>query len=255
MLLRQWLCLQWSVSPRHLCWCLFSDQMWSQCQMWKSPTFRTVYMPLWIHRKSSNCMLKMWVQNKFTFWLLLHVTYLLISFDTVGSPIVPGVTVGCDIDGDCPDYTACRNRKCINPCVVDRPCAPSANCRVVKHSPICTCPNGYIGTPQTKCSLRECGKTKFLMPYLLSSSFFVHSISYLACFDFSAPQPECTSDPECPLSLACINQECKDPCFKHVCGINADCKVKRHRPICFCLPGFVGNPNQICEERKLSTPC
>ena len=86
--------------------------------------------------------------------------------------------------------------------------------------------------------------------YRVAPSFFVHSISYLACFHFSAPQPECTSDPECPLSLACINQECKDPCFKHVCGINADCKVKRHRPICFCLPGFVGNPNQICEERK-----
>lgn len=67
----------------------------------------------------------------------------------------------------------------------------------------------------------------------------------------SAPQPECTRNEECPLTLACINQECKDPCFKHVCGINADCKVKRHRPICFCLPGFVGNPDQICEERKI----
>ena len=189
MLLRQWLCLQWSVSPRHLCWCLFSDQMWSQCQMWKSPTFRTVYMPLWIHRKSSNCMLKMWVWNIFTFWLLLHVTYLLISFDTVGSPIVPGVTVGCDIDDDCPDYTACRNRKCINPCVVDKPCAPSANCRVVKHSPICTCPNGYIGTPQTKCSLREFWKTKSLMQYLQSSSFFFCTFYLIPCmfWFFSSP--------------------------------------------------------------------
>ena len=97
----------------------------------------------------------------------LLVSYLLFSnqdlflFTTwffsllVGSPLVPGVAVGCDADDDCPDYTSCRNRRCINPCAVDKPCAPTANCRVVNHNSVCTCPNGYIGTPQTKCTLCE----------------------------------------------------------------------------------------------------
>ena len=176
-----------------------------------------------------------------TFYLFTHL---------VGSPLVPGIIVGCDANDDCPEYTSCRNRKCINPCAVDKPCAPTANCRVVDHNPVCTCPNGYIGTPQTKCTLRE----SWIRPwrYYFEIGIVHWSWNWFSWYFsiFSAPQPECTRNEECPLTLACINQECKDPCFKHVCGINADCKVKRHRPICFCLPGFVGNPDQICEERK-----
>ena len=65
-----------------------------------------------------------------------------------------------------------------------------------------------------------------------------------------APKPECTIDPECPTQLACINEKCKNPCYSHTCGRNAECTVKNHRPICVCLAGFVGNPQTICEERK-----
>ena len=67
---------------------------------------------------------------------------------------------------------------------------------------------------------------------------------------FLAPKPECVSDPECPTQLACINEKCKNPCYSHTCGRNAECTVKNHRPICVCLVGFVGNPQTICEERK-----
>ena len=67
---------------------------------------------------------------------------------------------------------------------------------------------------------------------------------------FTAPKPECVTDPECPAQLSCINEKCKDPCYSHRCGRNAKCTVKNHRPICVCLEGFVGNPETICEERK-----
>ena len=67
----------------------------------------------------------------------------------------PDVLVGCRGDRDCPDYTACENRKCINPCAERDPCARNANCRVIAHQPVCTCPDGYIGDPQTSCSLRK----------------------------------------------------------------------------------------------------
>ena len=62
---------------------------------------------------------------------------------------------GCSNDNDCPDHSACENRACINPCVVRDPCAATANCRVANHKPICTCPDGYIGSPTTDCRLRE----------------------------------------------------------------------------------------------------
>ena len=67
---------------------------------------------------------------------------------------------------------------------------------------------------------------------------------------FSAPQPECLVDPDCPSHLACINEKCENPCFTLSCGIRADCKVKNHRAICVCRPGLIGNPHEICEERK-----
>ena len=79
----------------------------------------------------------------------------LSSFLLVGLPTDPGLIVGCDSNDDCPDYTSCRNRKCINPCAVDKPCAPSALCKVVNHNPVCTCPNGYIGSPHTRCTPRK----------------------------------------------------------------------------------------------------
>ena len=65
------------------------------------------------------------------------------------------IAAGCSGDLDCPDYAACENRLCINPCAIRDPCAPSANCKVVNHNPVCTCPDGYIGDPRTDCRLRK----------------------------------------------------------------------------------------------------
>lgn len=51
-------------------------------------------------------------------------------------------------------------------------------------------------------------------------------------------RPDCVVDEECPSWLACIDQECEDPCN---CGPNADCRVVNHRPQCLCRPGYEGN--------------
>ena len=61
MLFRQRLCLQWGLSPRHLSRCLFSDQVRSQCPVWKPSPFSSVYLPSRIHRKSTTCMQSLWV--------------------------------------------------------------------------------------------------------------------------------------------------------------------------------------------------
>jgi len=60
----------------------------------------------------------------------------------------------CESNADCPDYTACENRQCINPCSIKDTCAPRATCKVVWHEPVCTCPDGYVGNPQISCELR-----------------------------------------------------------------------------------------------------
>lgn len=66
----------------------------------------------------------------------------------------------------------------------------------------------------------------------------------------AAPRPECTVDPECPTSLACIREKCQDPCQRTTCGIHAQCKAANHRAICSCIPGYEGDPYRICNERK-----
>ena len=69
--------------------------------------------------------------------------------------ILPPIDFGCISNNDCPDYTACENRKCINPCAADDVCAPNAICTVSRHKALCACPDGYIGTPEISCSLRK----------------------------------------------------------------------------------------------------
>jgi hypothetical protein len=78
----------------------------------------------------------------------------------------------------------------------------------MKGMAICKCIEGYIGSPPT-------------------------------C------RPECIGSSDCSQVLACINQKCQDPC-PGVCGLNAQCLVRNHNPICSCSEGFTGNPFVSC---------
>ena len=69
-------------------------------------------------------------------------------------PLTPiDVVVGCSSNSECPEYAACLNGACRNPCAYDDPCAPNAFCKVIFHSAKCACPAGYIGDPQIECIL------------------------------------------------------------------------------------------------------
>lgn len=70
-------------------------------------------------------------------------------------PVSPQINVGCENDRDCPLYNACQNTQCIDPCIVKDPCAKNAFCKVVNHRPHCTCPDGYIGSPDISCLPRK----------------------------------------------------------------------------------------------------
>lgn len=65
----------------------------------------------------------------------------------IGSP--PSCRPECVSSSECPLNEACLNQKCINPCLGT--CGVAANCQVVNHNPICTCPKRYTGDPFIRC--------------------------------------------------------------------------------------------------------
>ena len=46
----------------------------------------------------------------------------------------------------------CREKTCINPCLLKGVCGENAQCRVVNRKAQCTCPPGHFGHPKVKCS-------------------------------------------------------------------------------------------------------
>ena len=58
-------------------------------------------------------------------------------------------------------------------------------------------------------------------------------------------KPECVLSYDCAPSLACIGQKCLSPC-PGTCGINAQCTVVNHQPVCKCDEGYLGDPFVQC---------
>lgn len=67
--------------------------------------------------------------------------------DYIGTP--PGCRPECTISSECAANKACLNHKCIDPCPGH--CGTNANCRVINHSPMCSCSSGFTGDPFTRC--------------------------------------------------------------------------------------------------------
>lgn len=61
-----------------------------------------------------------------------------------------------------------------------------------------------------------------------------------------ACRPECMLSSDCPFDKACFRHRCEDPC-PGSCGVNAECSVYQHDPICRCTNGFIGNPYEHCK--------
>ena len=87
--------------------------------------------------------------------IYFFVLFIIVIFQLIADILLPPVEYGCTSNNDCPDYTACQNRKCINPCAADNICAPNAICTVTRHKAVCACPDGYIGSPEITCTLRK----------------------------------------------------------------------------------------------------
>jgi hypothetical protein len=53
-------------------------------------------------------------------------------------------------------------------------------------------------------------------------------------------RPECIYNSDCPSDKGCQQNKCVNPCI-NTCGINANCVVLNHIPMCTCIGGMIGN--------------
>ena len=74
------------------------------------------------------------------------------------------------------------------------------------------------------------------------------------CLSASPIQAGCSSDDECPLSQACRNRACINPCIQeNPCSSSARCTVSNHKPICNCPSGTEGDPYSRCAPSKFAS--
>ena len=191
--------------------------------------------------------------------------------------------VGCRANSECPSDRACINMKCIDPCVFDNPCAPKAECINRDHQTLCRCPPGTYGDPNQQCfpipqpdcvsdgdcaSQHACLDEKCVNPCQVlepchknAECSVIDTIPVrtmiCTCPDGMVPEeggeckhvpvikPICEVNSECSPEKACFNGFCKDVCQ---CGVNANCEIVEHHPLCTCKRGYEGNPEIRCYE-------
>lgn len=179
-----------------------------------------------------------------------------------GSP--PNCRPECTINSECSSNLACIREQCKDPCLGS--CGPTAQCSVINHTPICTCPDGYTGDPFTNCVLKLPSPVPVVEDPCISSPCGANAIcngGICTCLPeyqgdpYRGCRPECILNNDCPRNKACINQKCKDPC-PGTCGQNAECNIYNHIPICTCLRGYAGNAFVLCTPIQIlqsQNPC
>lgn len=151
---------------------------------------------------------------------------------------------------------ACINKKCRDPCPGS--CGLNAECKVVSHTPICLCPNGYTGDAFLQCDIKvEAAVIERPTPCVPSPCGTnaecreQNSVGSCTCLPgyFGNPydycKPECLVNSDCPSNKACNQNKCRDPC-PGTCGINALCNVINNVATCNCLDQYYGDPYRIC---------
>lgn len=174
--------------------------------------------------------------------------------DFIGAP--PACRPECTSNSECPPTLSCINRKCKDPC--SGSCGVNAECRVISHTPICLCQNGYTGDPFIHCSIQVSYAIQERPTPCIPSPCGTHALckeqnnaGACSCEDgyfgdpYVACKPECLINSDCPPHLACHQNKCHDPC-PGTCGVNAVCNVVNHNPSCSCLDQHYGDPYRIC---------
>lgn len=74
--------------------------------------------------------------------------------------------------------------------------------------------------------------------------------------EVTEPPPECTVNSDCPQDKYCerSNGTCAEPCVFAPCGLNAECSVQQHEPVCRCIPGHAGDAYTECRAPRTDGP-
>ena len=113
---------------------------------------------------------------------------------------------------------------------------------------------GFRGTEQSVYADKGMRETPIASVKNVRTFFFASmSQSFTGFFPLFTYLAGCKSDDECPLTQACIQRECQDPCPYEQCGIKAFCTVNRHRAKCQCPPGHKGSPYVECRPYECLT--
>ena len=151
----------------------------------------------------------------------------------IGNPLEKCRVAGCRDNTECPTDKACHNRKCVDPCDYDDPCANNARCYVFQHTTGCRCEDSVpYGDPRIQC----------------------HNMTVDAEII-----PHCIVDADCPSQFACMNSYCRNPCYEiEPCHETAICKVQDSLPlrtmICECPEGYVIRKDGSCVLVEILLP-
>lgn len=93
-----------------------------------------------------------------------------------GDPYV-GCRPECVLSQDCPREKACIRQKCVDPC--PNTCGQNAQCDVINHVPMCSCPPGFTGSPFIEC--RPYRGTLKLIAFKCKMCYILYSYCRTGC--------------------------------------------------------------------------
>ncbi|VEN60882.1 unnamed protein product, partial [Callosobruchus maculatus] len=212
-----------------------------------------------------------------------------------GNPQIGCVKLGCQSDNECDSDKQCYNGQCLNPCILGDPCARNAECYGQNHRAACRCPQGLEGNPFERCDRVECHTdsecpnnraciqqrcvdpcSSIANPACARNAICYaqnhaagcicpphlpegNPLSFCVAPSREAGRPQCEHDGECPSRLACIQNQCVNPCETlSPCHHSAHCTVEDTLPvrtmICTCPEGWVPNENGECHAVIVPIP-
>lgn len=136
----------------------------------------------------------------------------------------------CRSNDECDPTEKCARNdlgqaECLNACSGVL-CGRNAECTVRDHETVCTCKAGYRGNPRD---------------------------DKIGC-----RAVECEHNDDCSNDKLCDQFTCKIACLvDNPCGENALCSAEKHQQVCYCQPGYTGDPEVGCHliDFCADTPC
>lgn len=128
-------------------------------------------------------------------------------------------------------------------------------CRIDQHKVTCECLSGYELVNNICEDINECSKN----PCPINTKCKNNMGSYACeCRNGTIKDENsgtcrlpglCYSDKDCSDTATCHDKQCVNPCDKIMpCGLDANCVVAGHNPICECPPGSQGDPYVKCAK-------